>query len=115
MQTARILLIIAGVGLNACSNMYYERKDAITLSGGDSVETNKVLQVADPWPKGSQNTNIPMDPVKAAQAMYKYRCGTGSGGISGGFGSMGGGGGMQQMQTGGGSVGATPEGSGGYC
>lgn len=110
MKTAKFLLILAGIGLNACSNMYYERKDAITLSNGDSVEANKVVQITDPWPKGSQNTNIPMDPVKAAQAIYKYRCG-GSQGSTGGFRDMGG----QQQAPSSGGLTATPEGSGGYC
>lgn len=110
MKTAKFLLILAGIGLNACSNMYYERKDAITLSNGDSVEANKVVQIADPWPKGSQNTNIPMDPVKAAQAMYRYRCGGGQG-TTGGFKDMNG----QQQVAPGSGVTATPEGSGGYC
>lgn len=113
MQTARLLLILAGAGLSACSNMYYERKDSITLSHGDSIETNKVLQIADPWPKGSQNTNIPMDPVKAAQAMYKYRCGVSSQGINGSFNAMSAAG--MQAPTGNGGVAASPEGSGGYC
>jgi hypothetical protein len=111
MKTARLLLILAWAGLSACSNMYYERKDAITIGNGDSIEANKVLQIADPWPKGSQNTKIPMDPVKAAQAMYKYRCG-GSAGSTGGFKSQGDtGGSMPSM----GGMTATPEASGGYC
>jgi hypothetical protein len=108
MKTARLLLILAGAGLSACSNIYYERKDSVSMPLGDSVENNKTLQIADPWPKGSQNTNIPMDPVKAAQAMYKYRCGAPPGASGTGFGSALG------AQGGGGTT-ATPEASGGYC
>jgi hypothetical protein len=109
MKTARLLLILAGAGMSACSNAYFERKDTLTFAQGDSVETNKALQIPDPWPKGSQNTNIPMDPVKAAQAMYKYRCGAGQGAAPTGFGSA-----MGQTQSSGGIT-ATPEASGGYC
>ena len=49
MKTARFLLILAGIGLNACSNMYYERKDQITLANGDSVQANKagLMEIAD--------------------------------------------------------------------
>lgn len=112
MKTARLLLILAWAGLSACSNMYYERKDSVTISNGDSVEANKVLQIADPWPKGSQNTKIPMDPVKAAQAMYKYRCGGGQG-STGGFKASDGSSGMGAPM--GGGMTASPEGSGGYC
>lgn len=109
MKTARYLLILAWAGLSACSNIYYERKDSVSMPHGDSVEANKALQIADPWPKGSQNTNIPMDPVKAAQAMYKYRCGGQSGSTSPGFGSA------MGSQQGGGGITASPEASGGYC
>jgi uncharacterized membrane protein YgcG len=112
MKTAAFLIVI-GATLGACSNMYYERKDSVTMSNGDSVEANRALQIADPWPKGSQNTNIPMDPVKAAQAMYKYRCGGSSAtGPSSGFSVNSGGG---SGGGGGGGVGASPEASGGYC
>jgi hypothetical protein len=108
MKTARIFLILAGVGVSACSNNYYERKDGLTFSNGDSVEANKALQIADPWPKGSQNTNIPMDPVKAAQAIYRYRCGGGTPMGKVGFGSA------MGAETPGGTA-ASPEASGGYC
>jgi hypothetical protein len=107
MKTATFL-ILAGASLSACSNIYYERKDSVTFSNGDSVEANKALQVADPWPKGSQNTNIPMDPVKAAQAMYKYRCGGQNGATTPGFGSA-------MGQQGGAGMATSPEASGGYC
>jgi hypothetical protein len=106
MKKAKIILILAAFGMSACSNAYYERKDSVTFSNGDSVEANKALQIADPWPKGSQNTNIPMDPIKAAQAMYKYRCGGAPQGKAA-FGTA--------MGTESGGVSATPEASGGYC
>lgn len=109
MKKPKIFLILAAIGVSACSNNYYERKDGLTFSNGDSVEGNKALQIADPWPKGSQNTNIPMDPVKAAQAIYKYRCGGGTPAGGTGFGSA-----MGSAASAGGAA-ASPEGSGGYC
>ncbi len=101
------LLVVAVFGLAACSNTYYERKDTVTFGHGDAVQSNIAIQTPDPWPKRSQDTKIPMDPIKAAQAMYRYRCGGNEGVV--GFQKFGG--------TAGTDVGApaTPAATGGYC
>jgi type IV pilus biogenesis protein CpaD/CtpE len=66
------LLPIACLALSAC-NQYLERKDTITMSAGDAVAANEAAQVIDPWPRHSQNNNIPMDGVKAQRAIQQYR------------------------------------------
>jgi len=70
-----VLLAICCLAPGACSNQYFERKDSITFSAGDAVATNEAVQIPDPWPPGSQNNNIPMDGVKAALAIERYRAG----------------------------------------
>lgn len=61
--------------LPACGNQYWYRGDSISLNHGDAVRSNIAVQVPDPWPKNSDNTNIPMDPVKAQYAIECYRLG----------------------------------------
>jgi hypothetical protein len=51
----------------------FGRKDTITMGAGDAVASNEAIQTADPWPRYSQNNNIPMDGVKAQRAIQRYR------------------------------------------
>jgi type IV pilus biogenesis protein CpaD/CtpE len=67
-----ILISLGCVVLSAC-NQYLERKDTLTFAAGDAVASTAAVQIADPWPKASRNTNIPMDGVKAQRAMQTYR------------------------------------------
>lgn len=69
------LLMLISINLAGCGNQYWTRSDSIYLSHGDAVRSNIAVQVPDPWPKKSENTNIPMDPVKAQHAMECYRTG----------------------------------------
>lgn len=66
---------IFAVMIGGCSNQYWTRADSIYLSHGDAVRSNIAVQVPDPWPKKSENTNIPMDPVKSQHAVECYRLG----------------------------------------
>lgn len=66
------LLPIACLALASC-NQYLERKDTLTMSAGDAVASNEAVQIADPWPRYSQNNNIPMDGAKAQRALQRYR------------------------------------------
>ena len=38
-----------------CSDMYYDRRETISLGAGDAVATNKVTHMIDPWPRHSMN------------------------------------------------------------
>lgn len=61
--------------LVGCGNQYWTRNDAIYQHTGDAVRSNIAVQIPDPWPKKSENTNIPMDPVKSQYAVECYRLG----------------------------------------
>jgi len=65
--------------ISGCNDQYWRRSDSIYLNHGDAVRSNIAVQVQDPWPKGSDNTNIPMDPVKAQAAIECYRQGAHAG------------------------------------
>ena len=45
-------------GLAGCSE-YLDRRETISLNGGNSVATNKVTQMVDPWPRDSADNQSP--------------------------------------------------------
>jgi type IV pilus biogenesis protein CpaD/CtpE len=61
-------------GLSGC-NQYWERKDTVYFGAGDAVAANTAIQVADPWPARSRNTNIAFDGQRTATAVQRYRSG----------------------------------------
>ena len=40
------------IGLAGCSE-YLDRRDGLSVQGGNAVQTNKVAQMVDPWPRDS--------------------------------------------------------------
>jgi hypothetical protein len=66
---AALLAALAG-----CSE-YLDRRDTISLGGGDSVATNKVTQMVDPWPRASADKNIAFNGAKMETAVERYRTG----------------------------------------
>jgi hypothetical protein len=66
---------LLGAALGGCSEYYFDRRDTITLYSGDSVATNRVTQMIDPWPVASGQRNIAYNGEKAATAAERYRTG----------------------------------------
>jgi hypothetical protein len=66
---------LLGAMLGGCSEYYFDRRDSITLYSGDSVATNRVTQMIDPWPAASGRRNIAYSGEKAATAAERYRTG----------------------------------------
>ena len=66
---------LLGALLSGCSEYYFDRRDSITLYSGDSVATNRVTQMIDPWPAASGQRNIAYNGEKAATAAERYRTG----------------------------------------
>ena len=56
-----LLIACAGllpmIALGACAD-YVKHSDTITASAGDAITHNKVVHIADPWPRASANTHI---------------------------------------------------------
>lgn len=69
-----IALATALVGLAGCSE-YFDRRDPIATLGGNAVETNKVVQMVDPWPRDSANRTIAYNGVVMQAAIERYRAG----------------------------------------
>ena len=59
--------------LGGCSDMYYDRRDMIAFSAGDSLHGNKVIHMVDPWPPYSANKNIAFNGDKMQTAVERYR------------------------------------------
>lgn len=54
---------------------YADRKDRISLHGGDSVAFNQVVQTENPWPRGVNRTHIHTDGELADLAVDRYKTG----------------------------------------
>jgi len=74
-----IRLIVAsavlGVGLGGCSDLYFDRRDTISLASGEAMAANRVTHTIDPWSSASGNRNIAYNGEKAAVAAQRYRTG----------------------------------------
>jgi hypothetical protein len=65
--------VILGAMLAGCSDIYFDRRDTIALSGGDAVAANEAEQTIDPWPAHSGNTNFSTNGQKMQSAVERYR------------------------------------------
>jgi len=59
--------------IGGCSDVYFDRRETIALSGGDAVAGNAVAQTIDPWPPQSGNTNIAFNGQRMQSAVEHYR------------------------------------------
>ena len=71
----RTLALAALVAALAGCSEYLDRRDTISLNGGNSVATNKVTQMVDPWPRASADKNIAFNGEKMETAVERYRTG----------------------------------------
>jgi len=69
-------LVFAGT-LAGCADadLYLDRRDTITLSAGDAVASNIIVQTVDPWPRVAGNRNIPGNGDRMQAAGERYRTG----------------------------------------
>ncbi len=70
---AALAAAFVGAALGGCSDLYFARRDPIALSAGDAVAANSALQVVDPWPAHSGNTNIAFNGERMQRAVECYR------------------------------------------
>jgi hypothetical protein len=66
---------LIGATLGGCSDIYFDRRDGISVVSGDGQATNRVTQMIDPWPAVSGKRNIAFSGEKAAIAAERYRTG----------------------------------------
>jgi hypothetical protein len=58
--------------LAACSE-YLDRRETVSLNGGNALVGNQVTQVVDPWPRASANRNIAFNGDRMQSAIARYR------------------------------------------
>ena len=69
---AKLALAVLFATLAGCSE-YLDRRDNIALSGGNSVASNEVTHMVDPWPRDSANREIAYNGDKMQSAVERYR------------------------------------------
>jgi len=72
---ARGLALALALAMTAagCSDLYYDRRETISRHGGDASESNKAVQVIDPWPARAADLNIEADGDRMQRAIERYR------------------------------------------
>lgn len=74
-NAARTFLLAALLCALAGCSEYLDRRDAISVQGGNAVETDKVTQMVDPWPRASADRNIAYNGPVMETAVERYRTG----------------------------------------
>jgi hypothetical protein len=69
-----LALTIAVAALAGCSE-YLDRRDLISIQGGNAMQSDKVTQMVDPWPRYSANRNIAYNGEVIQHAYERYRTG----------------------------------------
>jgi hypothetical protein len=67
--------VLVGVTLAGCSDLYFDRRDTISLVSGEAMAANRVTHMIDPWPAHAANRNIAYNGERAAVASERYRTG----------------------------------------
>ena len=76
-SATRLLAVgaLLGATLGGCSDIYFDRRDTISLVSGEAMAANRVTHTIDPWSAASGNRNIAYNGEKAAVAAERYRTG----------------------------------------
>jgi len=73
-RRATLALLAVAAMLGGCSSdIYFDRRDTVSLEAGDAVATNKVTHMIDPWPARSGDRDIPANGERMAAAGERYR------------------------------------------
>jgi hypothetical protein len=67
--------LLVGAALSGCSDIYFDRREGISIVSGEAMATNRVTHMIDPWPPASGRRTIAYSGEKAAIAAERYRTG----------------------------------------
>ena len=65
--------VLLGALLGGCSDIYFDRRETVSLQAGDDVAANQVAQMVDPWPRYSYNNNLTFNGERMQRAVECYR------------------------------------------
>ena len=86
-----ILSLTASLAIAGCSSTigfddptadYLQRTPLVATSGGDAQAANIAMQTATPWPRYSNDTNIPVNGARIVKAINRYETGSAGAGAS---------------------------------
>src|SRR4029077_1218437 len=66
-------IIAVGAALGGCSDIYFDRRETVSLGANDAVESNKVVHMVDPWPRSSANRQLAFEGERMQAAHERYR------------------------------------------
>jgi hypothetical protein len=66
-------VVAAGTTLGGCADIYWDRRETVSLGANDAVESNKVVQMVDPWPRTSANRQLAFEGERVQGAYERYR------------------------------------------
>jgi hypothetical protein len=64
--------VLAGL-LGGCSDIYFDRRETVALGAEDHLDTNRVAQMIDPWPRDVGRRQIAFDGQKMQSTVERYR------------------------------------------
>ena len=67
------LSVLFAAVLGGCSDIYFDRRETIALGADDHLQTNKVEEMVDPWPRYVGNKNIAFNGERMQAAVERYR------------------------------------------
>lgn len=67
--------LLCGAALAGCSDIYYDRRDTVSLASGEAQAANRVTHTIDPWPPASARRNIAFSGERMQTAHERYRTG----------------------------------------
>ena len=83
--------LLASLGVGGCSSTigfddptadYLQRTPLVSTSGGDAQAANIAMQTSTPWPRYSNDTNIPANGARTVKAINHYESGSAGAGAS---------------------------------
>ena len=86
-----ILSLTASLAITGCSSTigfddptadYLQRTALVSTSGGNAQAANVAMQTATPWPRYSNDTNIPANGARIVKAINRYETGSAGAGAS---------------------------------
>ena len=73
-KTRTLAAVVAvGAALGGCSDIYYDRRESVSLGASDALQGNKVVHMVDPWPAHSGERDIAFNGQRTQAAFDRYK------------------------------------------
>jgi hypothetical protein len=70
---AIVVAMVLGTTLAGCSEIYFDRRETVSLGAGDAVASNKVVHTIDPWAPHSARTQIAFSGERMQLGTERYK------------------------------------------